>query len=179
VEERRVRLGSLFRVKDGRQLLIVHLDQPGCFFGDLFAGGHHAGHRLADVAHPVAGKDGPVNQVQADVVRRVGSGDDRLDAGQGQRLADIHTSDQSMGVGAADQPPVIQSGAELQVIGIDRGAGDLFVGVNAGHTLAHRVGGACPFFCDHFSHSLRCRKQDNGEQLSYRVASAMASMMRT
>ena len=142
VQQRRIRARGLNRIKDGRQLLVVDHNQPGRLFGNLFCGGHHAGHRLADVAHAIPGKDRTVDEVQTDVLRYVRPRDHSLHTRQFQGPAGVHLLDQSVGVGTARQPSVQQAWSPrgVHVIGENGGSSDLFVHIDAGYTLAHRLG---------------------------------------
>ena len=131
--------GAELRVEDARQRLVFHLDQVERLLGDLLADGSHAGHRVADVAHPVAAEDVPVVQVQPDQAGVILAGDHRFDARQGARLADIDALDQRMRVGAALDAGIQQPGAELQVVGKQGRAEHFLARIDARHAVADRV----------------------------------------
>ena len=80
MDQRRA-VGERFRgVEDGRQLLVLDLDQVERCLGDVRSVGHHGGHRVADEAHLVDRQDGlvaedrPEVRAQMSVRRAVGAG---------------------------------------------------------------------------------------------------------
>ena len=70
VDQRRAGPRRLDRVEDGRELVVLDLDQPERLLGRLAVLGRHRGHLLADEADLVAGQDGHVAHRAADAVRR-------------------------------------------------------------------------------------------------------------
>ncbi len=113
VEQWRIRLSAPYRVKYGWQFLVFHLDELGRLVGYFLAGGHNSGNRLTHKAHPVPGKDGPVDEVQTNVVGHILPGDDGLDAGYFQGFVDVYALDQSMGVRTPDQAPIVEPRTKL------------------------------------------------------------------
>ncbi len=104
-----------------RQRLVVDVDQRQRLLGDVRVDGGDGGDGVALVEHLVAGQavaaqvaqvDGPLAQLGDLVagVGKIGGGDDRLDAGQRQGLADVDVPDAAHGHGAAQDAAVQQAG---------------------------------------------------------------------
>ena len=104
VQDRRVRLHGHFRIEHRRQQLVFDLEQAaGCFRGALGLG-HHRRDPLADEAHDIVENVGVVRIDQMILVRRrrvelarhVLPGEDRDDAGHGERLVALDRLDARM-----------------------------------------------------------------------------------
>ena len=87
------------RVQDRRQFLDVQGDELGRIFGEIRIVGENRRHRLADIAHPAAGKEPlairlqPLDAAETKIDRRnvgnIGGGPHRVHAGQRQRCVSV------------------------------------------------------------------------------------------
>ena len=112
-------------VDDGRQRLVVDLDQLGRFARDLLAVGHDEGHRIADMAHAAHGQRRPrrhdqrlhrrhAGQRTESVGGEIGSRVDALHAGQRRAPRNVDPLDERMGVRRA-QHVAVQGGRSVDV----------------------------------------------------------------
>src|SRR4029077_6006415 len=103
MEQRGVIAHGLDRVEDGGKYLVVNLDMPRRFGGDLLALGGDSGHRLAEEAHGVLRKH---VHLRAAVGQRLASRyvvvrDDGADAGNRSGLCSVDAQDASVVMWAA------------------------------------------------------------------------------
>ena len=127
VELRRSIRHGLFLIDHGRQGPVVDRDEIEGVVGDVGVLGHHRGHAVADVAHPVhgqhavwgnvvlhaAGREGARERV--DRIAQIGAGDHVDHAGEGPRRGSVDVVDAGVGVGAAQDGHVRHAG-ELDVV---------------------------------------------------------------
>ncbi len=105
MQHHRAFLHRLAHVLDERQDFVLDLDQRRGFLGHVRILGRHGGHGMAVVEHGVLGDAVVGDVLHADAAalagrnhglvqrRKIGAGDDRLDARQGHRLADVDALD--------------------------------------------------------------------------------------
>ena len=126
---RRPRAQRRLRVDDGRQRLVVHLNQFQRILRLVAVLRHHHGHRVAHIAHPVNGNGGVGNRLQIRVgdgpgagngvqnAGRVRPGIDGKHAGRAFGGVGIDAPDAGVSVGAAQNRRVDHS-RQLDVVGV-------------------------------------------------------------
>ena len=130
VDQRRARPHRLQRVVDGRQLLVLNVDQRRRALGRLLVVRGNGGHRVADEAHHVVREhrrvlDPPAQEVPGDVGARQHRVDPRLCAGS----RDVDANDPRMRQRRAQHLGPQPAAGRPHVGGIFRRSRDLFVAV--------------------------------------------------
>ena len=138
VDERRALFDAVENAQHSGQRLVVDLDEAGGLHGGFRCLGSHRGDRIADKAHAVDGEDGLVLEVDARVQREIAASDDGADPGDGLGLLDVDAADNGVRVRRADDMRVEHPG-ELEISGVERGAGDLFQAIDAEWRVADDV----------------------------------------
>src|ERR1039458_6939427 len=98
---------------------------------DFGIAGDDGGHLFADETDAVLRKNVAILHVEAEAIREVLAGDHADHAGQFFGGAGVDIQDAGVSLGAFDDAGVVQAGAEFEVVGETRGAGDLFPAVDA------------------------------------------------
>ena len=118
VDERRAGLQRVDRIEDGRQLLILDVDELGRLRGGVRCIGDHRGDDVAHVAGLIDRDDGLILEggavIGEEVVRQILAGEHEDDARHGERAGAVDADDASVGVRAADASSVRHPG-ELDI----------------------------------------------------------------
>ena len=138
------RWGVLFHrlvgVEDGRQLLVLHVNEQQCFLDGFLRLGGHCRHLLPDEAHHVAGQHRHIPQAAAHQrVGQVGGGYNRTDTRHGLRLLCVNADDAGVREGRT-QRLAPQHPRQCDVGGVNRLPGNLVRPLAADDRLAD---GAC------------------------------------
>ncbi len=135
-QDRCARLGRDIHRHHRKQHFVFYFDEAQCFFGDMRTGRGDGGDRMAVVEHFVVREDihRQVHRVDDHLagllelvlgLRQILAGDDRLDAGELERLVDIDRFDIRVRVRAAQHLAVQHAGE--RIVGAVLGAAGNFV----------------------------------------------------
>ena len=132
VQDRRIRGHGVEDVEDGRQLLVLDVDQGDRGFGGVLVLGGDGRDALAGPAHLVHGDHGHVldGATPQPGIGNVAAGDHGDDPRQRQRLRRVDADDASVRVRALQRPAPERAG-QRHVGGVLRRAGDLLDAVDA------------------------------------------------
>jgi hypothetical protein len=121
----------LFGVEHEGQRLVLHVDEPRSFFGDVAVNGCDGGHRVAGEAHRVIEKVAPVARIAGGpYYRAILVGDDGFDTRQreGARTGDAADSRVRM---RAAQDARVEHSRKAEIAGVNGGPGYALDGVDA------------------------------------------------
>ncbi len=131
------RLERVAGVEHRRGRFVLDRDQRKCLRRDLRGFGRDRGHRLADVAHPLARQCRFVlaDRQHPEGALEIGTGQHRAHPGQGQGALRVDAQDARAGM-RRTQDRGVQRVGHAQVVGVARAAGDLVAGVELRLRLA-------------------------------------------
>jgi hypothetical protein len=149
VDDGRIGQKRLFGIEDGRQLLVIDLDELQGLAGVVVVHGRYGGHLVADVPHLIAGEEGFIEDPLAEGdVGKVFARYDQLDAIHLLGFGSVDVQDARVGM-RASQNPSRQASANHSVVGILGIAGYFRLAVEPGHVRTqYRI-------LAHFVHSIK------------------------